>query len=100
MGRDVPFAFNRKESKDHGEGGSIIGAPLEGRVLVIDAVMTAGTAVREAAAILEEHEAQIAGVAISPDRMERGARQSVVGGKRVSVHVAFGGGRPLKKKKK
>lgn len=73
MGRDVPFAFNRKEVKDHGEGGNIIGASLEGRVLVVDDVMTAGTAVREAAAILEAYEAQMAGVAISLDRMERGA---------------------------
>lgn len=72
MGRDVPYAFNRKEVKDHGEGGSIIGAPLQGRVLVIDDVMTAGTAVREAAAILEAYGAQLAGVAISLDRMERG----------------------------
>ncbi len=71
-GHDVPFAFNRKEPKDHGEGGSTIGAPLEGRVLVIDDVMTAGTAVRESAAILEAHDAQMVGVAISLDRMERG----------------------------
>lgn len=72
MGRDVPFAFNRKEAKDHGEGGNIIGAPLAGRVLVIDDVMTAGTAVRESRAILDEHTAELAGVAISLDRMERG----------------------------
>lgn len=72
-GHDVPFAYNRKEAKDHGEGGNMIGAPLEGRVLVIDDVMTAGTAVREAAAILEAHEAQLAGVAISLDRMEKGS---------------------------
>jgi orotate phosphoribosyltransferase len=79
MGHDVPFAFNRKEVKDHGEGGNIIGASLEGRVLVVDDVMTAGTAVREAAAILEAYEAQMAGVAISLDRMERGAgEQSAV----------------------
>ena len=71
-GRDVPFAFNRKEAKDHGEGGNVIGAPLEGRVLVIDDVMTAGTAVREAMVILEAHDAQLAGVAISLDRMEKG----------------------------
>ena len=75
MGRDVPFAFNRKEAKDHGEGGNIIGAPLEGRVLVIDDVMTAGTAVRESRAILDAHDAQLAGVAISLDRMERGTGQ-------------------------
>lgn len=73
MGHDVPFAFNRKEAKDHGEGGNIVGAPLEGRVLVIDDVMTAGTAVREAVAILDAHRAQLAGVAISLDRMERGS---------------------------
>lgn len=72
-GCDVPFAFNRKETKDHGEGGSIIGAPLQGRVLVIDDVMTAGTAVREAAAILTANKAELAGVAISLDRMERGS---------------------------
>lgn len=72
MGRDVPFAFNRKEAKDHGEGGSIIGAPLTGRVLVIDDVMTAGTAVRESREILDAHAAELAGVAISLDRMERG----------------------------
>lgn len=75
MGRDVPFAFNRKEAKDHGEGGNIIGAPLEGRVLVIDDVMTAGTAVRESRAILDAHDAKLAGVAISLDRMERGTGQ-------------------------
>ncbi|HEY9380534.1 MAG TPA: orotate phosphoribosyltransferase [Burkholderiales bacterium] len=79
LGHDVPFAFNRKEVKDHGEGGNIIGASLEGRVLVVDDVMMAGTAVREAAAILEAYEAQMAGVAISLDRMERGAgEQSAV----------------------
>jgi orotate phosphoribosyltransferase len=72
-GRDVPFAYNRKEAKDHGEGGNMIGAPLEGRVLVIDDVMTAGTAVREATAILEANDAELAGVAISLDRMEKGS---------------------------
>lgn len=75
-GRDLPFAFNRKEAKDHGEGGSTIGAPLEGRVLVIDDVMTAGTAVREAANLLEAYDAQLAGVAISLDRMERGTAET------------------------
>lgn len=72
-GRDVPFAFNRKETKDHGEGGQLIGAPLEGRVLIVDDVITAGTAVREAMTILSAHGAQLAGVAISLDRMERGS---------------------------
>lgn len=71
-GRNVPFAFNRKEAKDHGEGGDLIGAPLAGRVLIVDDVLTAGTAVREALDIIEGHGARGAGVVISLDRMERG----------------------------
>ncbi len=71
-GRDVPFAFNRKEPKDHGEGGNIIGAPLAGRVLIVDDVMTAGTAVRESLDIIAAAGATPAGVAIALDRMERG----------------------------
>lgn len=69
---DYPYAFNRKEAKDHGEGGTIVGAALRGRVLVIDDVMTAGTAIREAAAIVAGQGAELAGVAISLDRQERG----------------------------
>jgi orotate phosphoribosyltransferase len=71
-GRDVPYAFNRKEAKDHGEGGNVVGAPLAGRVLVIDDVMTAGTAVRESVAIIRAAGAVPAGVAVCLDRMERG----------------------------
>ncbi len=71
--RDVPFAYNRKEAKDHGEGGSMVGAPLEGRVLVIDDVITAGTAVREVIGMIEAAGAELAGVAIGLDRQERGA---------------------------
>jgi orotate phosphoribosyltransferase len=71
-GRDVPFAFNRKEAKDHGEGGGLIGAPLAGRVLIVDDVLTAGTAVRESFDLIEGHGAIVAGVVISLDRMERG----------------------------
>ncbi len=71
-GRDLPFAFNRKEAKDHGEGGSIVGAPLAGRVLVIDDVISAGTSVRESAAMIQAAGAQLAGVAIALDRQERG----------------------------
>ncbi|PID48866.1 MAG: orotate phosphoribosyltransferase [Proteobacteria bacterium] len=74
-GRDVPYAFNRKEAKDHGEGGLIVGAPLQGRVLVVDDVMTAGTAIREAAALLSQQGAILAGIAISLDRQERGKRE-------------------------
>jgi len=71
-GRNVAFAFNRKEAKDHGEGGDVIGAPLAGRVLIVDDVLTAGTAVRESVAIIRDRGATPAGVAISLDRMERG----------------------------
>ena len=71
-GRDVPFAYNRKEAKAHGEGGMLVGAQLKGRVLVIDDVITAGTAVREVIAMIEAAGAQLAGVAIGLDRQERG----------------------------
>ncbi len=70
--RDVPFAFNRKEAKDHGEGGTIVGAALQGKVLVIDDVISAGTSVRESVTIIENAGASIAGVAIALDRQERG----------------------------
>jgi orotate phosphoribosyltransferase len=72
-GRDVPFAFNRKEAKDHGEGGELVGAPLAGRVLIVDDVLTAGTAVGESLRMIASRGAAPAGVIISLDRMERGA---------------------------
>ncbi len=71
-GRDVPYAFNRKEVKNHGEGGDIIGAPLAGSVLIVDDVMTAGTAARESLEIIRRHGANPAGIVLSLDRMERG----------------------------
>lgn len=71
-GMDVPFAYNRKEAKSHGEGGVLVGAPLRGRVLVIDDVITAGTAVREVIAMIEDAGAKLAGVAIGLNRQERG----------------------------
>jgi orotate phosphoribosyltransferase len=71
-GRNVPFAFNRKEEKNHGESGDLVGAPLAGRVLIVDDVLTAGTAVRESFDIIEGRGAVVAGVVISLDRMERG----------------------------
>jgi orotate phosphoribosyltransferase len=71
-GRNVSFAFNRKESKDHGEGGELVGAPLAGRVLIVDDVLTAGTAVGESLRMIAAHGATPAGVVISLDRMERG----------------------------
>jgi orotate phosphoribosyltransferase len=70
-GRDLPFAFNRKEAKDHGEGGVLVGAPLRGRVLIVDDVITAGTSVRESVALIEAAGAGVAGVAIALDRRER-----------------------------
>jgi orotate phosphoribosyltransferase len=71
-GRDLPFAFNRKEAKDHGEGGSIVGSALQGRVLIIDDVITAGTSVRESVALIRAAGAVPAGVLIALDRCERG----------------------------
>jgi orotate phosphoribosyltransferase len=71
-GRNVPFAFNRKEAKDHGEGGSVVGTPLRGRVLIVDDVITAGTAIRESLAIIRAAGAQPVAVAFALDRQERG----------------------------
>ncbi|MEH3032474.1 MAG: orotate phosphoribosyltransferase [Aeromicrobium erythreum] len=71
-GRDVPWCFNRKEAKDHGEGGLIVGAPLEGRVLVVDDVITAGTAIREVVELVRSAGAELAGVVVAVDRRERG----------------------------
>jgi orotate phosphoribosyltransferase len=71
-GRNLPFAFNRKEAKDHGEGGTIVGAPLRGRVLIVDDVITAGTAIRESVEIIRGQGATPAGVLIALDREERG----------------------------
>lgn len=70
--RNVPYCFNRKEAKTHGEGGNLIGAPLKGKVLIIDDVITAGTAIRESMDIIAAHGAQAAGVVIALNRQERG----------------------------
>ncbi|WP_410012749.1 orotate phosphoribosyltransferase [Sodalis sp. RH24] len=70
--RDVPYCFNRKEAKNHGEGGSLVGSPLQGKIMLVDDVITAGTAIRESMAIIEAHKAQLAGVLISLDRQEKG----------------------------
>jgi len=70
--RDLPYCFNRKEAKDHGEGGQLVGAPLKGRVLIVDDVITAGTAVREAVAIIRAAGAEPVGLVIALDRQERG----------------------------
>jgi orotate phosphoribosyltransferase len=71
-GRDVPWAFNRKEAKDHGEGGLIVGTQLEGRVLIIDDVITSGAAIREVMDIVTASPGELAGVIVSVDRQERG----------------------------
>ncbi|MGQ7272684.1 orotate phosphoribosyltransferase [Marinobacter sp. V034] len=71
-GDDRPYAFNRKEKKDHGEGGQIVGAPLQGKVLIVDDVITAGTAIRESIDIIRAAGAEPAGVLIALDRQERG----------------------------
>ncbi|WP_375740696.1 orotate phosphoribosyltransferase [Pseudomonas boanensis] len=69
---DLPWCFNRKEAKDHGEGGTLVGAPLQGRVLIVDDVITAGTAIREVMQIIQAQGAQAAGVLIALNRQERG----------------------------
>jgi len=73
--RDLPWCFNRKEAKDHGEGGTLVGAPLSGRVLIVDDVITAGTAIREVMQIIRAQGAQAAGVLIALNRQERGQGQ-------------------------
>ncbi len=88
--RDVPFAYNRKEVKDHGEGGQMVGAPLKGRVVIVDDVISAGTSVRESVQIIEAHGAVPAAVLIALDRQERGggalsAAQEVTGRYRIPV---------------
>ena len=79
MGRDVPFAYNRKEAKDHGEGGTIVGAKLQGRVVIIDDVISAGTSVRESVQMIRAAGATPAAVLIALDRMERSGTAEQVG---------------------
>ena len=74
-GHNVPFSFNRKEEKDHGEGGNIVGAALHGRVLIVDDVISAGTSVRESVQLIRAHSATPCGVVIAIDRMEQGREQ-------------------------
>ena len=77
LGRNLPFAYNRKEVKDHGEGGSLVGAPLQGRVLIVDDVMSAGTAVRESIALIQAAGATPHAVAIALDRQEKATENGV-----------------------
>jgi orotate phosphoribosyltransferase len=69
---DLPYCFNRKEAKTHGEGGSLVGSPLEGKVMLVDDVITAGTAIRESMEIIKSHGAELSGVLIALDRQEKG----------------------------
>ncbi|NQZ93999.1 MAG: orotate phosphoribosyltransferase [Moritella sp.] len=69
---DAPYCFNRKEKKDHGEGGTLVGAALEGRIMLVDDVITAGTAIRESMDIIQAHKAELSGVLIALDRQEKG----------------------------
>jgi orotate phosphoribosyltransferase len=69
---DVPYCFNRKEAKTHGEGGNLVGSPLEGKVMLVDDVITAGTAIRESMTLIEQQQATLSGVLIALDRQERG----------------------------
>jgi orotate phosphoribosyltransferase len=82
LGRNVPFAYNRKEAKDHGEGGSLVGAPLQGRVLIIDDVMSAGTAARESIALIKAAGATPHAVAIALDRQEMATEKQADGSTR------------------
>jgi len=75
MKGDIPFAFNRKEAKDHGEGGTLVGAPLQGKVWILDDVITAGTSVRESVEIIRAAGATVAGVVIALDRQEKGLNE-------------------------
>ena len=70
--RDVPYCFNRKEAKTHGEGGNVVGSPLKGRIMLVDDVITAGTAIRESMQLIQAQGAQLSGVLVALDRQERG----------------------------
>ena len=91
-GRDVPYAFNRKEAKDHGEGGRIVGRPLAGRVLIVDDVITAGTAIRESIAMIRAAGATPAGVLLALDREERGQDSALSAVQEFRTRVQRAGG--------
>jgi orotate phosphoribosyltransferase len=88
LGRNVPFAYNRKEAKDHGEGGTLVGAPLQGRVLIVDDVMSAGTAARESIALIQAAGATPHAVAIALDRQEMATEKQADGSTRDVPHSA------------
>jgi len=93
--RHIPFAFNRKEAKDHGEGGVLVGAPLQGRVVIIDDVITAGTSVRESVQIIRQAGAQPAAVLIALDRMERAGSDDALSSHSAVQDVARSYGIPV-----
>ncbi|MBQ0213204.1 orotate phosphoribosyltransferase [Proteus vulgaris] len=72
---DIPYCFNRKEAKDHGEGGTLVGSPLKGNVVIVDDVITAGTAIRESMEIIKQHDATLSAVLLSLDRQEKGREE-------------------------
>ena len=88
LGHNFPFAYNRKEAKDHGEGGKLVGAPLQGRVLIVDDVMSAGTAVRESIALIQQAGATAYGVAIALDRQEMATEAAADGTVKDVTHSA------------
>ena len=88
-GRSLPFAYNRKEAKDHGEGGLIVGGPLRGRVMIVDDVITAGTAIRESIEIIRAAHAVPAGVVLALDRQERGASSALSAVQEVGVQFGI-----------
>jgi len=88
LGKNVPFAYNRKEAKDHGEGGSLVGAPLKGRVLIVDDVMSAGTAARESIALIQAAGATAHAVAIALDRQEMATEKQADGSTKDVAHSA------------
>ena len=92
MGRNVPYAYNRKEAKDHGEGGSLVGAPVEGKVVIIDDVISAGTSVRESVKLIRDAGAEPAAVLIALDRMEKSGTATEIGDKSAvqAVEQEFG----------
>jgi orotate phosphoribosyltransferase len=88
-GLNIPVAFNRKEAKNHGEGGTLIGAPLKGRVMIIDDVITAGTAIRESIDIIHTQGAQIAGIVIALDRQEKGQNSGYSAAQEIQSDFGF-----------
>jgi len=94
-GRNVPFAFNRKEAKDHSEGGTLIGAPLAGRVVIVDDVISAGTSVAESVGLIQSHGATPAAVLIALDREERSGNATEVGERSAAQEIVHRHGIPV-----